>query len=196
MAESDAISLHMVLSPRSRGIIGAEDIGRMKEGAILINTSRGPLIDEGALVAAVRAGKIIAALDVYDKEPLPQDHPLRDVRRHGADAPSRIRSGRDLARFLPAERRERSRLPGRRANQDFERFLTLRDGTRALGGGGFGYAPVSDRRADRKGGRLLVHAVHLEPHEPSDAMDAIVEELAALADRLGHNRVVLPSKIA
>ena len=53
MAKSDAISLHMVLSPRSRGIIGAEDIGRMKKGAILINTSRGPLIDEGALVAAV-----------------------------------------------------------------------------------------------------------------------------------------------
>ena len=77
MAESDAISLHMVLSPRSRGIVGAEDIGRMKKGAILINTSRGPLIDEDALVTAVRAGKIIAALDVYDKEPLPQDHPLR-----------------------------------------------------------------------------------------------------------------------
>jgi phosphoglycerate dehydrogenase-like enzyme len=77
MAESDAISLHMVLSPRSRGIIGAEDIGRMKKGAILTNTSRGPLIDEGALVAAVKAGKIIAALDVYDKEPLPQGHTLR-----------------------------------------------------------------------------------------------------------------------
>ncbi len=77
MAESDAISLHMVLSPRSRGIIGAEDIGRMKEGAIVINTSRGPLIDESALVAAVRAKKIIAALDVYDNEPLPRDHPLR-----------------------------------------------------------------------------------------------------------------------
>jgi phosphoglycerate dehydrogenase-like enzyme len=77
MAESDAISLHMVLSPRSRGIIGAEDIGCVKKGAILINTSRGPLIDEGALVAAVRAGRIIAALDVYDKEPLRQDHPLR-----------------------------------------------------------------------------------------------------------------------
>ena len=77
MAESDAISLHMVLSPRSRGIIGPEDIGCMKKGAILINTSRGPLIDESALVTAVRAGKIIAALDVYDKEPLPQDHPLR-----------------------------------------------------------------------------------------------------------------------
>jgi phosphoglycerate dehydrogenase-like enzyme len=77
MAHSDAISVHMVLSPRSRGIIGAEDIARMKQGAILINTSRGPLIDESALIAAVKAGRIIAALDVYDKEPLPQDHPFR-----------------------------------------------------------------------------------------------------------------------
>jgi phosphoglycerate dehydrogenase-like enzyme len=76
MAESDAISIHMVLSPRSRGIIGAEDIARMKKGAILINTSRGPLIEEAALVAAVANGRIIAALDVYDKEPLPNDHPL------------------------------------------------------------------------------------------------------------------------
>jgi phosphoglycerate dehydrogenase-like enzyme len=77
MADSDAISVHMVLSPRTRGLIGPEDIGRMKNGAILINTSRGPLIDEGALVAAAQAGHIIAALDVYDKEPLPQHHPLR-----------------------------------------------------------------------------------------------------------------------
>jgi phosphoglycerate dehydrogenase-like enzyme len=77
MGSSDVISVHMVLSPRSRGIIGAEDIARMKQGAILINTSRGPLIDEAPLTAAVQAGKIIAALDVYDKEPLPQDHPFR-----------------------------------------------------------------------------------------------------------------------
>jgi phosphoglycerate dehydrogenase-like enzyme len=69
-----------VLSPRSRGIIGAEDIGLMKAGAILINTSRGPLIDEAALVAAVGAGKIYAALDVFDREPLPHDHPLRACR--------------------------------------------------------------------------------------------------------------------
>jgi phosphoglycerate dehydrogenase-like enzyme len=74
---SDVISVHMVLSPRSRGIIGAEDIARMKPGAILINTSRGPLIDEASLIAAVEAGKIVAALDVYDKEPLPRDHPFR-----------------------------------------------------------------------------------------------------------------------
>jgi phosphoglycerate dehydrogenase-like enzyme len=79
-ADSDAISIHMVLSPRSRGLIGAEDIARMKTNAILVNTSRGPLIDEAALVAAVSAGKIVAALDVFDKEPLPADHPLRAAR--------------------------------------------------------------------------------------------------------------------
>jgi phosphoglycerate dehydrogenase-like enzyme len=77
LGSSDVISVHMVLSPRSRGIIGAQDIARMKQGAILINTSRGPLIDEAPLAAAVQAGKIIAALDVYDKEPLSQDHPFR-----------------------------------------------------------------------------------------------------------------------
>ena len=77
MAQSDAISMHMVLSPRSRGIIGADDIARMRQGAILINTSRGPLIDEAPLIAAVKAGKIIAALDVYDREPLPEGHPFR-----------------------------------------------------------------------------------------------------------------------
>ena len=80
METSDAISIHMVLSSRSRGILGAEDMARMKPGAILINTSRGPLVDEAALVAAVQAGRIVAALDVYDKEPLPQDHPLRAAR--------------------------------------------------------------------------------------------------------------------
>lgn len=77
MSSSDVISLHMVLSPRTRSLIGAEDIARMKQGAVLINTSRGPLVEEAALVAAVRAGKIIAALDVYDQEPLPPDHPFR-----------------------------------------------------------------------------------------------------------------------
>ena len=77
VSSSDVISVHMVLSQRTRGLIGAEDIARMKPGAILINTSRGPLIDEASVLAAVKAGKIVAALDVYDKEPLPADHPLR-----------------------------------------------------------------------------------------------------------------------
>ena len=77
LARSDAVSLHLVLSPRSRGIIGREDLAAMKPGAILINTSRGPLVDEAALVEAVTAGRIVAALDVFDREPLAPNHPLR-----------------------------------------------------------------------------------------------------------------------
>jgi phosphoglycerate dehydrogenase-like enzyme len=79
MATSDAISIHMVLSPRSRGLVGPADIARMKQGAILINTSRGPIVDEPAMLAALHAGKIVAALDVYDREPLSTDHPLRSA---------------------------------------------------------------------------------------------------------------------
>jgi phosphoglycerate dehydrogenase-like enzyme len=77
LTRSDAVSIHLVLSPRSRGLIGASDLALLKPGAILINTSRGPIVDEAALVEAVRARRIIAALDVYDREPLPADHPLR-----------------------------------------------------------------------------------------------------------------------
>jgi phosphoglycerate dehydrogenase-like enzyme len=68
-----------VLSPRSRGLIGAPDLARMKPGAILVNTSRGPIVDEPALLEAVDRGHIVAALDVYDREPLPIDHPLRSA---------------------------------------------------------------------------------------------------------------------
>jgi phosphoglycerate dehydrogenase-like enzyme len=77
LSRSDAVSIHVVLSARSRGLIGASDIARMKLGAILINTSRGPIVDEAALIQAVGSRRIVAALDVYDREPLPADHPLR-----------------------------------------------------------------------------------------------------------------------
>ncbi len=77
MSESDAISLHLVLSDRTQGILGPEDLARMKPGAILINTSRGPLVDESAMLQLLRAGKFVAALDVYGEEPLPTEHPLR-----------------------------------------------------------------------------------------------------------------------
>jgi D-3-phosphoglycerate dehydrogenase len=76
LAQSDVVSLHLVLSERTRGVIGAADIARMKPGAILVNTSRAPLIDEAALIAAVREGRIVAALDVFEREPLPAEHPL------------------------------------------------------------------------------------------------------------------------
>jgi phosphoglycerate dehydrogenase-like enzyme len=78
-SRSDVVSVHVVLSPRSRGLIGASDIARMKPGAILVNTSRGPIVDEVALLEAVRSGHIVAALDVYDREPLPANHPFRSA---------------------------------------------------------------------------------------------------------------------
>jgi len=79
LTESDAISLHLVLAERTRGIIGAQELALMKPGAILVNSSRGPLVDEAALVERLRTGKLIAALDVYEQEPLPAGHPLRNL---------------------------------------------------------------------------------------------------------------------
>lgn len=75
-ARADVVTLHLILSDRSRGIVGAEEIGRMKPGAILVNTSRGPLVQQAALIAALHEGRIRAGLDVYDTEPLLPDHPL------------------------------------------------------------------------------------------------------------------------
>lgn len=78
LADSDVISLHMVLAPATRGIVGAAEIARMKPTAYLVNTSRGPLIDEQALIDALKAKKIAGAgLDVFWIEPLPADHVLR-----------------------------------------------------------------------------------------------------------------------
>lgn len=76
-AESDVVTIHLILSERSRKIIGAQEISLMKPGAILVNTSRGPLVDEAAMLAALDEGRIRAGLDVYDIEPLPVDHPMR-----------------------------------------------------------------------------------------------------------------------
>ncbi|MGG5822294.1 D-2-hydroxyacid dehydrogenase family protein [Falsiroseomonas sp. HW251] len=75
-ARADVVTLHLILSDRSRGIVGAAELGAMKPRAAIVNTSRGPLIDQAALVAALKAGRIRAGLDVYDEEPLPPGHPL------------------------------------------------------------------------------------------------------------------------
>ena len=77
---SDFVSIHVVLSDRSRGLIGAEDIARMKPTAYLINTARGPIVDQAALLKALQDKKIAGAgLDVFDVEPLPLDHPYRKL---------------------------------------------------------------------------------------------------------------------
>ena len=82
LAESDVVSLHLKLSERSRGTIGAAELQAMKPSAYLVNTSRGPLVDTDALIQALRAGWIAGAgIDVFDEEPLPADHPLLQAPR-------------------------------------------------------------------------------------------------------------------
>jgi phosphoglycerate dehydrogenase-like enzyme len=76
--EADVVSIHLVLSGRTRGLVGAAELALMKPTARLVNTSRGPIVVEADLVAALRDKKIAgAAIDVFDQEPLPLDHPLR-----------------------------------------------------------------------------------------------------------------------
>ncbi|KIW34755.1 uncharacterized protein PV07_01513 [Cladophialophora immunda] len=88
---ADVLSVHYVLSDRSRGIVGAAELAAMKKSAFLVNTSRGPLVDEPALVAALEAGTIRGvALDVFDTEPLPKDTPWRRSGYWGQDGRSRI----------------------------------------------------------------------------------------------------------
>jgi len=78
--ESDFLSIHVVLSERTRGLIGADDLRAMKSTAYIINTARGPIIDEDALVIALRDGQIGGAgLDVFGAEPLPVNHPMRQL---------------------------------------------------------------------------------------------------------------------
>jgi phosphoglycerate dehydrogenase-like enzyme len=78
LARSDIVSIHLVLGERTRGLIGAHELGLMKRSAYLINTSRGPIVDEAALIRALGDGTIAGAgLDVFDEEPLPLHHPFR-----------------------------------------------------------------------------------------------------------------------
>ncbi len=78
LASADFVTIHLRLSPRTRGLIGACELGLMRKDAFLINTSRGPIVDQAALMRALEQGRIAgAALDVYDQEPLPEGHSLR-----------------------------------------------------------------------------------------------------------------------
>jgi D-3-phosphoglycerate dehydrogenase len=79
-ATADIITVHVVLSPRSRGLVGRDDLARMKPDAYLVNTARGPIVDEAALLEALQQKKIAGAgIDVFSVEPLPVDHPFRKL---------------------------------------------------------------------------------------------------------------------
>ena len=76
-ATSDVLTIHLVLSDRTRGIVGAAELNRMKPTAYLVNTSRGPIVDHDALIEALRTNRIAGAgIDVFDREPIPLDHPI------------------------------------------------------------------------------------------------------------------------
>lgn len=78
LTQADVLSIHVTLTPQTRGLIGAAQLARMKFGAVLVNTARGPIVEETALIAALASGRLAgAALDVFDREPLPLDHPFR-----------------------------------------------------------------------------------------------------------------------
>src|SRR5262249_24477771 len=78
--QADILTIHLVLSSRTRGLVGAAELALMKPGARLVNTARGPIVVESDLVAALQVGKLAgAALDVFDQEPLPADHPFRSL---------------------------------------------------------------------------------------------------------------------
>ena len=77
---SDIVSIHLVLSDRTRALISQKEFSLMKKTALLVNVSRGPIVDEAAMIDALKSGRIAhAALDVYDREPLPAEHPLRKM---------------------------------------------------------------------------------------------------------------------
>jgi D-3-phosphoglycerate dehydrogenase len=93
LAESDVVSLHLLLNDETRGFLSAERIARMKPGSILINTARGAVVDEAAMIAALHSGQIgHAALDVFDIEPLPAGHPLSGIARVTLSAHSAFRT--------------------------------------------------------------------------------------------------------
>jgi D-3-phosphoglycerate dehydrogenase len=77
LAESHVVSIHLLLTEETRGFLSAERIGRMRPGAILVNTARGAIVDEAAMIEALADGRLAhAGLDVFSAEPLPPDHPL------------------------------------------------------------------------------------------------------------------------
>jgi phosphoglycerate dehydrogenase-like enzyme len=81
-ATADVLTVHLLLSDRTRGLVGRDELERMKPSAILVNTSRGPIVDEAALLDALNSSRIAGAgLDVFDTEPLAPDHPLRSAPR-------------------------------------------------------------------------------------------------------------------
>ncbi|HEY2422949.1 MAG TPA: NAD(P)-dependent oxidoreductase, partial [Chthoniobacterales bacterium] len=108
---ADILSIHVRLSDRTRNLIGEHELSLMKPTAYLVNTSRGPIVSETALIAALQTGKIkAAALDVFDKEPLPPDHPFRFFAKCLGNPAYRLCRRRLLRTSVSANRRKYCRV--------------------------------------------------------------------------------------
>lgn len=101
LSQADIISLHLALTPETRGIIGAQALDRLRPGAVVINTARGALIDEAELVARLNDGRIAGAgIDVFEIEPLPVNHPLRSARNVVLSSHTGWESSESVARLI------------------------------------------------------------------------------------------------
>ena len=79
LKRADVVTIHVPLTASTRGLIGADELARLRPGAIFVNTSRGPVVDNAALATATNEGRIVAGIDVFDIEPPGTDHPLRSA---------------------------------------------------------------------------------------------------------------------
>jgi D-3-phosphoglycerate dehydrogenase len=103
LAESDVVSLHLLLSHETRGMLSRDRIEAMKAGAILVNTARGALVDESAMIDGLKTGRLAhAALDVFDVEPLPENHPLTKLENVTLTAHSAFRTTEASINLLTA----------------------------------------------------------------------------------------------
>ena len=116
--KADIVTIHYQLGERSRGLITADDIGRMKPSAYLINTARAPIVDQAALLKALQDKKIAGAgLDVFEVEPLPLDHPVPQAGQCRDHAASRLCQRAELPQIFSRHRRGHPRLAGRQAGK-------------------------------------------------------------------------------
>ena len=115
LSRSDAVSIHLVLSDRTRGLIGAADLARMKPGAILVNTSRGPIVDEKALIEAVSRGKDRGRAGCVRPRAAAGEPSAAHRAQRGDDAASGLWRAGDVGGILSAERGERAGVPRRQA---------------------------------------------------------------------------------
>jgi D-3-phosphoglycerate dehydrogenase / 2-oxoglutarate reductase len=103
LAQSHVVSLHLLLTDDTRGFLSAQRLAQMREGAILVNTARGALVDEAAMIAALRSGRLAhAALDVFHEEPLPPDHPLTKLPNTTLSAHSAFRTAEATENLMEA----------------------------------------------------------------------------------------------